>query len=81
MRRAGNRPTPRTSPGAARERPDVPGGPLVGLRVMDVSTVFAAPFAASLLADFGAEVLKVEMPGSGDPLRGMQPFEGEASLV
>jgi len=48
---------------------------------MDVSTVFAAPFAASLLADFGAEVLKVEMPGSGDPLRGMQPFEGEASLV
>ena len=56
-------------------------GPLVGLRVMDISTVYAAPFAASLLADFGAEVLKVEMPGSGDPLRGMQPSEGEESLV
>lgn len=56
-------------------------GPLAGVRVMDISTVFAAPFAASLLADFGAEVLKVEMPGSGDPLRGMQPFEGEESLV
>lgn len=56
-------------------------GPLTGLRVLDISTVYAAPFAAALLADFGAEVLKVEMPGSGDPLRGMQPSEGEESLV
>lgn len=56
-------------------------GPLTGLRVLDISTVYAAPFAAALLGDFGAEVLKVEMPGSGDPLRGMQPFEGEESLV
>ncbi len=81
MRRAGDRPNPSSSPGAAGEKPGVSGGPLAGLRVMDISTVFAAPFAASLLADFGAEVLKVEMPGSGDPLRGMQPFEGEESLV
>lgn len=56
-------------------------GPLTGLRVLDISTVYAAPFAAALLGDFGAEVLKVEMPGSGDPLRGMQPSEGEESLV
>jgi len=49
--------------------------------VLDISTVYAAPFAAALLGDFGAEVLKVEMPGSGDPLRGMQPSEGEESLV
>lgn len=56
-------------------------GPLVGVRAVDISTVYAAPFAASLLGDFGADVLKVEMPGSGDPLRGMQPFEGEESLV
>ncbi len=58
-----------------------PQGPLVGLRVMDIATVYAAPFAASLLADFGADVLKVEMPGAGDSLRYLQPFEGEESLV
>jgi formyl-CoA transferase len=56
-------------------------GPLVGLRVMDISTVYAAPFAAALLADYGADVLKVEMPGMGDPLRGLEPFDGEESLV
>ncbi len=48
---------------------------------MDIATVYAAPFAASLLADFGADVLKVEMPGTGDSLRYLQPFEGEESLV
>jgi formyl-CoA transferase len=56
-------------------------GPLVGLRVMDIATVYAAPFAAALLADYGADVLKVEMPGVGDPLRGLEPFDGEESLV
>ncbi len=56
-------------------------GPLAGMRVLDIATVYAAPFAASLLADFGADVLKVEMPGSGDPLRGLEPFDGDESLV
>lgn len=60
---------------------DRPRGPLAGLRVLDIATVFAAPFAASLLADLGADVLKVELPGAGDPLRGMQPFDGDESLV
>jgi crotonobetainyl-CoA:carnitine CoA-transferase CaiB-like acyl-CoA transferase len=50
-------------------------GPLTGLRVLDISTVIAAPFAATLLADYGAEVLKVEMPGSGDGARGFGPFK------
>lgn len=36
---------------------------LEGIRVLDISTVIAAPFAAGLMADFGAEVIKVEMPG------------------
>ncbi len=56
-----------------------PRGPLVGLRVLDLSTMIAAPFGAALLGDFGAEVIKVELPGSGDTLRGLSPFwEGQS---
>ncbi|MEM6441145.1 MAG: CoA transferase [Pseudomonadota bacterium] len=43
--------------------------PLDGLRVLDCATIVAGPFAACALAEFGAEVLKVEMPRHGDPLR------------
>ena len=43
--------------------------PLDGVRVLDVATMLAAPFCAATLGDFGAEVIKVEMPGSGDPFR------------
>ena len=51
---------------------------LEGVRVIDMATVIAAPFAASLLADFGAEVIKLEMPGKGDPFRSLGPYhEGE----
>jgi formyl-CoA transferase len=56
-------------------------GPLRGLRVIDAATVYAGPFAAALLGDMGADVVKIEMPGRGDPLRGMEPFEGEESLT
>lgn len=58
-----------------------PRGALTGLQVLDIATVYAAPFAAALLGEFGADVIKVEMPGSGDALRGMQPFDGQESLV
>jgi crotonobetainyl-CoA:carnitine CoA-transferase CaiB-like acyl-CoA transferase len=44
-------------------------GPLVGLRVIDAATLVAGPLAATNLGEFGAEVIKVEQPGSGDPLR------------
>ena len=54
-------------------------GALQGLRVIDASSVIAGPFAASLLADFGADVIKVEMPGAGDAGRGMGPhYEGKS---
>src|SRR5690349_130700 len=43
--------------------------PLRGLRVLELGQLLAGPFATSLLAWFGAEVIKVEPPGEGDPLR------------
>lgn len=43
--------------------------PLEGIKILDVSTMIAAPYGAVLLGDFGAEVIKVEIPGKGDTLR------------
>ncbi len=44
-------------------------GPLSGLKVLELGQLIAGPFAAKTLADFGADVIKVESPASGDPLR------------
>jgi len=44
-------------------------GPLSGLRVIELGTLLAGPFCGQLLGDFGAEVIKVEPPGQGDPMR------------
>jgi len=46
--------------------------PLAGLRVLDVGTYIAAPVATTVLGDYGADVIKVEQPGSGDPNRVIQ---------
>ncbi len=46
-----------------------PTGPLAGLKVVELGQLIAGPFAAKTLADFGAEVIKIEAPRSGDPLR------------
>jgi len=45
-------------------------GPLSGLRVVDIATIFAGPLSATLLGDLGADVIKVEHPTAGDPARG-----------
>ena len=45
------------------------GGPLRGLRVVDAATLAAGPMVATALGEFGADVIKVEQPGVGDPLR------------
>ncbi len=48
---------------------DLPNGPLSGVRVLELGNFVAAPMAARILADFGAEVIKAEPPGRGDELR------------
>ncbi len=52
-------------------------GPLDGIRVLDVSRILSGPFCTMLLADMGAEVIKVERPGDGDPARILGPKVGE----
>lgn len=54
--------------------------PLAGVRVVEFGTLIAAPFAARLMAGFGAEVIKVEQPGNGDPLRKWRKLHEGTSL-
>ena len=53
---------------------------LEGIRVLDIATIIAAPWAAGILADFGAEVIKIEMPGRGDSFRSMGPLKDGKSI-
>ncbi|MEJ8647477.1 CoA transferase [Streptomyces sp. MS1.AVA.3] len=64
----------RTAPGSPSS------GPLAGLRVLDLATLFAGPLAATLLGDYGAEVVKVEHPHRPDPSRGHGPAKDGIGL-
>ncbi|KFE53270.1 CaiB/BaiF CoA transferase family protein [Pseudomonas syringae] len=54
--------------------------PLNGIRVIEIGTLIAAPFAARLMAEFGAEVIKIEAMGQGDPLRKWRKLHEGTSL-
>ena len=56
------------------------GGPLQGIRVLELGSLIAGPFCAKTLADFGAEVVKIEPPGEGDPLRTWRRMRNGVSL-
>lgn len=53
---------------------------LRGVRILDMATFLAAPFAATLCADLGAEVVKLELPGGVDPLRSLAPVKGPHAI-
>jgi len=55
-------------------------GPLAGLRVVELGTLIAGPFCARILAEFGAEVIKIEAPDGGDPLRTWRKLHEGTSL-
>lgn len=60
----------------SRER----SGPLAGVKVLELGQLVAGPFAARMLGEFGAEVIKVEPPGAGDPLRSWRKVHEGTSL-
>ena len=62
-------PTAAPAPAAQAGSTQAADGPLAGLRVLELGQLIAGPFAAKTLADFGADVIKIEPPGAGDPLR------------
>jgi len=55
-------------------------GPLDGIRVLELGSLIAGPFCAKTLGDFGAEVIKIEPPGEGDPLRTWRRMRNGVSL-
>jgi formyl-CoA transferase len=55
-------------------------GPLAGLRVLELGSLVAGPFCGKTFADFGAEVIKIEPPGEGDPLRKWRKLRNGTSL-
>lgn len=55
-------------------------GPLAGLKVIEMGQLIAGPFAGKTLADFGADVVKIEPPGSGDPLRNWRLLKNGTSV-
>src|SRR2546423_11708112 len=78
-----NSPARRATPSSLDDRRrhmDTQRGPLSGFRVLELGNLIAAPYAGRLFAEFGADVLKVERPRTGDELRQWRLFRGKTSL-
>lgn len=65
---------------AITQADSAPFGPLAGVKVLELGSLIAGPFCSRILAEFGAEVIKIETPGEGDPLRRWRKMYGETSL-
>jgi crotonobetainyl-CoA:carnitine CoA-transferase CaiB-like acyl-CoA transferase len=59
---------------------DKPMGPLAGIKVLELGTLIAGPFCARMLAEFGADVIKIEAPDGGDPIRQWRVLKDGTSL-
>src|SRR4051812_36936476 len=55
-------------------------GPLSGIKVLELGTLIAGPFCSRMLAEFGAEVIKIESPDGGDPIRQWRVLKDGTSL-
>ena len=55
-------------------------GPMAGIKVLELGTLIAGPFCARMLAEFGADVIKIEAPGEGDPIRKWRVLKDGNSL-
>ena len=60
--------------------PTLSPGALAGLRVVEMGQLIAGPFVGKTLGDFGAEVIKIEAPGTGDPLRSWRMIQDGTSV-
>ena len=69
-----------TEPLAASSAAPLPAQALQGLRVVEMGQLIAGPFAGKTLGDFGAEVIKIEPPGTGDPLRNWRLLQDGTSV-
>ena len=71
---------PPTSTPPSDQPAETTPGPLTGVKVLELGSLIAGPYAASILAQFGAEVIKIEPPGDGDPLRKWRKLHDGTSL-
>ncbi|WP_428718995.1 CaiB/BaiF CoA transferase family protein [Undibacterium curvum] len=73
-------PTQTQTQQVAHDATETARGPLAGIRVLELGTLIAGPFCARMLAEFGAEVIKIEAPDAGDPLRQWRVLKDGTSL-
>ena len=69
-----------TAGGGMEQNADIKSAPLQGVKVLEMGALIAGPYASGLLAQFGADVIKIEPPKEGDPLRKWRKLHNGTSL-